>query len=117
MFTSVSVLAPRLVMKIAVFDHNLGVIFEINSSSLRQVARVALVFWSGRSLTNTMLFIEMILSINISVKNTHSDAYWAEIRTHTSESAIGEADFEPLIEACRDNLHYKRAPNSTCTSY
>ena len=106
MITSVSVLAPQVFVQIAVFDPHLGVICEINSSSLLQVARVALVFWSGRSLTNTMLFIEMLLSINFYVKNTHSDAHRAEIRTHTSESAIGEADFEPLIEACRDNLHY-----------
>ena len=75
MITSVSVLAPQVFVQIAVFDPHLGVICEINSSSLLQVARVALVFWSRHSLTNTMLFIEMILSINISVKNTDSDAH------------------------------------------
>jgi hypothetical protein len=103
--TSVNVLAPQVFVQIADFNHHLGVIFEINSSSLLQVARVALVFWSGCSLTNTLLFIEMLLSIHFCVNNTHSDAHRAEIRTHTSESAIGEADFEPLIGACRDNLH------------
>ena len=57
------------------FEHHFGVNFEINSHSLLQIARVALVFWNGRSLTTTLLFIDMLLSINFCVNNTHIDAH------------------------------------------
>lgn len=73
--TSLSVLAPQVFVQIAIFDQLLGVICEINSSSLLQVARVALVFWSERSLTNTMLFIEIFLSIKFCVNYAQSDAH------------------------------------------
>jgi hypothetical protein len=96
--------APQVFVQITIFDHLVGVVCEINLSPLMKVARVELVFWSERSLTNTILFIEILLRIKFCVDYAKSDAHRAEIRTHTSESVNGEADLEPAIGAYRDNL-------------
>jgi hypothetical protein len=73
--TPANELGPQVFEKIAFFDHHLGGIWEINSSSILQVARVVLMLRSGWCLTNTLGFIQMLLSMNFYANNTHSDAH------------------------------------------